>query len=148
MTAYFKNNKQSSSFYDNEGTYLELSNETPGKLENYNPGIHKKVADAVRHGAIVEITEAEYNEYHGLSEATLVEEKTQEDEELEEKTQEDEKPIPNVDDIVTKEEMFIWLEEQNWISKDELDEFNKIKKFSPLKDAVVAFIAAKYPTKQ
>jgi hypothetical protein len=131
---YFKNNPAATVFYDTE-TGLYLVNEKPSLLEDYHPGKHKTIAEAVRVGRIVEVTEKEYLESLELSEvpknkkkAKIVEvEGETEGTDMGEPTEEETETSP-LDALTSKEALITWAEEQPFITEDELNEAKKLKK--------------------
>lgn len=137
---YFKNNPQSTIFYDTESG-LHLVNSIPGEVD-YKPGIHSKITEAKQTGRIIEITEKEYKAL--LSEAEPEVEETTEEVEDEETTGDEELGEPSLKDQVealsSKEDLIVWAEEQSFISEADLLSAKGIKKLKELKAFLLELI--------
>lgn len=135
---YFKNNEHSSIFFDGE-TQLHIVGKQPSFLKFYNPGLHKKVAEGLRHGAIIEIVKDEYDSLiSGKPLLPVAEAEVAEAEVAEAETQPS--TWPSMDEFVTKEELITWVESQTWLTEDQLNEVYKIKKLAPLKEVIQTLI--------
>jgi hypothetical protein len=138
-------------FYDAQ-TGLHLLTGKPGGLLNYNPALHKKVAEALQFGTIVTITKAQYE---AMLEGEALEAPNEgADSDLDEETEDAEDLTVKeayekfLEGKPTKEDLLVWAENQNFIEEDELEHLKGLTKKAAIQEYLTELVEAYEETEE